>query len=207
MAISSPKTIGLLAGTFDPVHLGHVGLAKSALHDGLLDEIWFVLDPKVLNVPSERKNAVASFDDRSNMLEIGLARERGMSVYRGPFSGDPHTPRMFSQLISQFSGVNFVFVLGADTFARVAAWDNIEPVVHTTTFMIGSRAELPSTMQEGVKQQLGPAGVDLKVKWFDFDGFRDYSSTEIRSKLIRAESPVGLDSGVHEYIKQHRLYL
>jgi nicotinate-nucleotide adenylyltransferase len=200
------KSVGLLAGTFDPVHVGHIALADSALQGARLDEVWFVADPKVNNIASEQKRPAASYEARIKMLETAVADYPHFKVYDGVLASSAHTSQMFLDLISFHPENGFTFVLGADTFERMTSWQDIESVVQNATFAAGIRAHLRDGLLTKVRSDLGSVASDLSVTWLNFDGFKHVSSTRVRMELSRTGRSADLDPEVLAYIKDNYLY-
>lgn len=206
MTAGPKKSVGLLAGTFDPVHVGHIALAESALLGGGLDEVWFVADPKQNNIASEQKRPSASHAARIEMLEVALAHDPHLKVYDGELADSAHTSQMFLDLIAAYDDRVFAFVLGADTFERMSSWQDIESVVQKATFVTGIRTHLRDSLLTKVRNELGSAAGDLEVTWLDFEGFKHVSSTRVRADLIRTGQSADLNPLVMAYIKDNDLY-
>src|SRR5436309_435232 len=103
------RTIGLFTGTFDPVHLGHVELARAAMVAGELDEVWLLVNP----APAHKAN-VLSYIHRFAMAEMAVRDEAGMRVIGGAEGELPHTMAGFRTLMGRYAGERFVFIGGTD---------------------------------------------------------------------------------------------
>jgi nicotinate-nucleotide adenylyltransferase len=198
------RRVGLLAGTFDPVHLGHVALAKAAMDQGGLDEVWLVVNPQAIKQDST-KVGLAVFEHRLAMARLATAAPR-LGVYEGELLMRPHTWSTFEELAKR-DGVDPVFVLGLDALLRIDRWDDVESVVAKATFMVAHRGTLNDGSLSELRQRLGALGKELKVRKFEFEGFDGVSSSQIKASLRKGERPAGLDPRVLEHILAERLYV
>lgn len=186
------KRIGLLTGTFDPIHLGHVAMARAAMVAGRLDEVWVLVNPDPVH-----KQGVASFPDRVAMVKATLVGEdhilcddaRGLSVPR-------HDWPAFLAMMSEHSGHEFVFIVGAEVLASLAGWTVPERVAAEAQFLVvqrpGKSAELP-------------AGV--RADWFAVAEYAEVTSGGVREDLLLGAVPAGLHPAALGYIRAHHLYL
>ncbi|MDB5179023.1 MAG: nicotinic acid mononucleotide adenylyltransferase [Patescibacteria group bacterium] len=190
--------IGLLTGTFDPVHLGHVALARAAMRECDLAEVWLLV-----NVASAHKAGVTAYEHRRAMAELAVAGEPGLRVedYRGL-----HTMAGFAQLMARYPDERFVFIVGMDTIGRLDSWEGFEFVVRNTSFAVAQR---PGTGDElaALRGRLGDElGTMLDARVFTFADHTEASSRQAREALRRGEQSVELDERVREYVRQQGLY-
>jgi nicotinate-nucleotide adenylyltransferase len=193
--------IGLLTGTFDPVHLGHLEMSKAAMKQCGLNEVWLLVNPD-----PGHKTSVTSLDDRMAMVRLAVAGQPSIRLYTGDLAEEPHTQVTFRQLTQAYPGTSFLFIVGMDTLARLDSWDDPGRVVEHSVFAVAHRPGTPVQELDALRQRLGTLGDRLKVQLFDFDDHGLASSTDIRRQLRAGERPDALDSRVLGYIVDHNLY-
>jgi nicotinate-nucleotide adenylyltransferase len=120
--------IGILGGSFDPPHLGHLILAEVARDDLDLDRILFVPagDP-----PHKQHEAKTPVTQRLTMLERALNGHPGFSISRVDIDrpGPHYTVDMLRLLAQQFPGAELVFLMGGDSFGDLLKWHQPAQVV------------------------------------------------------------------------------
>jgi nicotinate-nucleotide adenylyltransferase len=192
---------GVLTGTFDPIHLGHIALAEGAISQFDLDFvlIW-------VNAGAEHKSGVTAFGDRLAMARLAVAGHDRLRVYEGHAVLRPHVMSSFSSLERDYHGTQLVYLLGADTFATIDRWDELESVVKQATFGVARRPGAGTDAISQMRARLGELGEDLKAQTFDLAGHTQASSRKIREDIRAGRQPESLDPKVYDYIKAHNLY-
>lgn len=197
----SGSKIGLLPGTFDPVHQGHVELATAARRALGLDEVWFLV-----NAQPWHKAGVSSYEHRLAMVKLAVSGQPGLLVYEGPLWNRPQTIAMFLELMRQAPVAEFVVVVGMDNLARLDTWKDWQSVVANTTYAAAHRFGTGDAELEALRRRLGPLGRELKVQLFDFKDYGTVSSTGIRRELAAGRQPQALPPLVYDYIVEQGLY-
>ena len=206
------KPVGFLGGTFDPVHNGHLWLAREALGRLGLERIVFL----PAGHPYQRgRETYASAAQRLDMLKLALPAESTFGIdarelYR---SGPTYTFDTLQQLRSELgSGGAFIWLMGADIFARLDTWHRWRELFGLTHFAVFRRAgaaafeAVASAPLRSVVAAARPEAATGKV-WFMDVLPPDISSTGIRDRLWRAEPVRGMvPDSVADYIQQHQLY-
>jgi nicotinate-nucleotide adenylyltransferase len=193
--------IGLLTGTFDPIHLGHVALAQAAMRACALDEVWFLV-----NADPAHKLSATPYSDRLAMVELAIAGQVGLQVYLGPQAEAPHVISTFEAIESEYPGSSVVYILGADTFARLDRWQDVQSVVTNASYAVAFRLGTPRHAIADLKLRLGELAGRLHISQFEFDDHGLASSTDIRRKVRAGERSLALDPRVQDYIASHQLY-
>jgi nicotinate-nucleotide adenylyltransferase len=194
------RTIGLLTGTFDPVHLGHVELARAAMAAGELDEVWFLVNPA-----SAHKANVLSYVHRFAMMEMAVRDEAGMRVVGGAEGALPHTMAGFRALMGRYPGERFVFIGGMDALDGLDRWDDVGAVVRGAAFLVARRAGSASVV-DGLRARLGELGRELDVREFELARHGEASSKLVREAVRAGERPETLDPRVYAYIWAQGFY-
>jgi nicotinate-nucleotide adenylyltransferase len=210
--------IGILGGTFDPVHQGHLALATAARECFALDSVLFI---PAASPPHKLGAPLAPFADRVAMLRLALSGTEGfvISEMERDRPGPSYSIDTLKELRQQLGEeVRLFFCIGMDAFAEITSWKNYAELFHYAGFVVVERpdsggmaladfiaAELPHFRQGGERA------------WAEADGpGRIYalampgvpvSSTLVRERAARGESLAGLVPGeVAGYIARHGLY-
>jgi nicotinate-nucleotide adenylyltransferase len=193
--------VGLLTGTFDPIHLGHVALARGARDKFDLDEVVFWV-----NAEAGHKVGVTPYKDRVAMVRLALVGEKHLRSYDGELAKRPHVISSFMALAQEFAPHELAYIVGADTFETIDRWDFVESVVRSGTFLIAKRPGAAESVVADVKTRLGELGRYLKAESFEFAGYTQASSRKIREEVARGGRPEALEPSVYDYIVTHDLY-
>ena len=181
--------IGIYGGTFNPVHHGHLILARQALEEFKLDRLIFV---PAAESPFKIQNHSAPAGDRLAMLRLAIAGEDRFSVdpleiERGGISYSIDTVKMFC---SRDPEAEFFFLVGEDNADRLTEWHRFEELKKLVCFVVLSRSEDFESSEYPVVQR--------RI---------EISSTEIRNRVAKQESITYLvPESVKRYIEQHQLY-
>ena len=148
--------IGLFGGTFDPIHLGHLALARASIERFQLGKIYFV----PASMPPHKHQPVATFFDRYAMVVLATAGEKKFipSLLEAPAQAAKSPVRSKGQESGySVSGVNYsidtvrrlkkllkasdrlFFLIGIDAFSEIATWHKAEELFHECEFIVASR--------------------------------------------------------------------
>jgi nicotinate-nucleotide adenylyltransferase len=181
--------IGIYGGTFNPVHHGHLILARQALEEFKLDRLVFV---PAAESPFKIQNHSAPACDRLAMLRLAIASEDRFSVDpleidRGGISYSIDTVKVFR---NRDPGAELFFLVGEDNADRLTEWQRFEELKKLVCFVVLSRSEDFQSPEYPV--------VHRRI---------EISSTEIRNRVANQESITYLvPESVKHYIEQHQLY-
>lgn len=116
-----PKRLGIMGGTFDPVHLGHLRTAEEACETLKLDSILFVPASEPPHKPGE---VVLSFEHRRRMLELAIAGNSRfvLSDVERKLPGKSYTVNTLRKLHEEFPGAELFFLVGMDAFLDMDCW-------------------------------------------------------------------------------------
>ncbi len=160
------EKIGLLGGAFDPVHLGHLAVARAVLQELRLDKVWFL--------PSgchRFKQQVADFDRRKRWLEQAVAGQPNFVVqdFDKGDGGVCYTADLLEKLPQK--NREYFFVVGEDNVAGLSSWHRFDYLLANVRFVVVSR--------KGAKAWQGLDYAD-KLEFVQMD-FVDVSSSQIRA--------------------------
>ncbi len=185
--------LGLFGGTFDPIHNGHLAVARAARERYQLDAVWLIPN----RLPPHKEAATgANYEERLRMVELACAGEAGLRASDiENQEGKSYTIQTLRRLRIQLGeDCEFFFIIGADAFAEVGLWFEVEEVFRMTEFIVVSRPGFDYPVPEGARVHRLD-GLELPV-----------SSTEVRAQLRRGERAVELPIAVQRYIEGNGLY-
>jgi len=208
-------TLGVLGGTFDPIHLGHVAAGLAAQQALSLASI--VLVPS--RIPPHRIDPVtASGDQRLAMAQLAAAEHPGWSASRIEIDreGPSYTFDTLVELQKSAVETQIFFIIGADAFAEIATWSRYPALLDLAHFVVVSR---PGITLDSLRERVPSAFSHRPSAFGDQPSATtrvilveantpDVSSTDIRRRARAGESLAGLvPESVATYIHTHRLYL
>ena len=185
------KKIGLLGGTFDPPHMGHLIIVEYVRDTLELDEIWFIPTYE----PPHKQASAISVSHRQHMLELATADHEHfkMNTIELERMGKSYTMDTVSTLVEQYPSYEFYFLIGADMVAYLPKWYQIEELVKLVKFV-------------GVKRSGYTLETAFPVQIIDVPAI-DISSTFIRERAAAGKSIRYLvPKDVYSFIKEHGLY-
>ncbi len=188
--------IGLLGGTFNPIHTGHLILAQEAWHQLELDKVIFI--PTFIS-PFKKEEKMVSLADRLNMIRLSLGSDDRFEVStfeldKGKISYSVDTVRHFKEVYPGFEHELF-FITGADSAESISMWQDIDQILELSTFVIATRPGWgeDSAYEGRVKRMVIP-NVEI-------------SSTDVRCR-VQKKDPIDflVQSEVVKYIRNKGLY-
>lgn len=196
--------IGILGGTFNPIHNGHIQMAKYSHDAAKLDKV--ILMPTFVPPHKESANLV-SCEHRFNMCRLASAElpYAEVSDFEIKLEGKSYTYRTLELLKSQNKNDEFFFIVGADMFLSMQNWKNPEIIFELATVIAIPRdkdsVSQLSNHYENVLKKMGAKAIVLK------DSVLTVSSTYIRDNIDNQSALQSLiDSRVYNYIKENNLY-
>lgn len=197
--------IGIFGGTFDPVHNGHVALAKCAIEQVPLDKL-IVVPAKIQ--PFKVDKEVTSGNHRIKMLELAFqdVLKTKISSYEIEKTGISYTTDTLDYFQSQYPNDALYFIMGTDAFLRILDWKNSKKMLKRYTFVVGCR---PGYRENDVFEVTDKVRKTYQTKLiFLNNDLVKQASTQIRNL---AENRINLSTNVPqkvaEYIVAERLYL
>ena len=190
----SRTRVGVLGGTFDPFHNGHLGIARFLRESDIVDVVMVV----PANDPWQ-KRCVASADQRLEMARLGVANLEGIEVsdidiVRG---GPTYTVDTLSDIVALHRNADISFVVGSDAAAGLPSWHRADELRVKATFIVVTRP--------------GARPPQLDVQGYDLNLLNippvDVSSSAIRELVSKGSALTGMvPNAVAEYIMAQGLY-
>lgn len=198
--------IGILGGTFDPIHNGHLLLAKQAYEEYHMDQIWFM--PSA-NPPHKQDRPVTDFQIRSEMVQLAI-REYPDFVYSDfeiHRTGKSYTAQTLALLNQQYPWHDFYFIIGADSLFQLECWYHPEQVFALTTLFVAER-ECKEEEFHTIEEKINELRQRYQAKIYRLH----CKEMNVSSEELRQIASQGADLGglvpapVIEYIHAHQLY-
>ena len=187
--------IGIMGGTFDPIHNGHLMLGKTAYEKFGLDQIWFMPNG---NPPHKEQASIGSdIETRIRMVELAIAPhpEFVLELYESDPSKVSCSYQTLEHFQTQYPEDELYFIVGADSLFAIETWVKPERIFPTCTFLAAYRDEIDTAeeMQTRIEILATP--------------LMDVSSHELRQRIQEQESIRSyVPSDVADYIEEHCLY-
>ncbi|GGM31046.1 nicotinate-nucleotide adenylyltransferase [Paraliobacillus quinghaiensis] len=185
------KKVGILGGTFDPPHIGHLMIAEE-VHDQLkLDEVWFIPSYE----PPHKEAGGTDIQNRIAMVEAAIEDNDHftLSTIEVDRAGKSYTFDTIKLLNEKYQDIKFYFIIGADMVEYLPKWYRIEELIKLIQFV-------------GVKRPMHNLKTDFPVCEIDIP-VMDISSTMIRERIKNGKSiKYFVPSKVLQIIKEHQLY-
>lgn len=199
----SKLKIGLLGGTFNPPHLGHLYIAEKLYEEFSLDKVYFI---PVGDPPHKTDKYIASATDRIKMLQIMLSDYHDFEVLTLETEriGYTYTVDTLTQLSKIYDNVSFYYIIGSDTLFNLKTWKNFEVVFKLTSFLCIARPG--NTIDEILNEiKFLKREYSATIYLSNYSG-PEISSTQIREALETNNNSNLLDKNVMEYIIKNNVF-
>lgn len=186
--------VGLLGGTFDPIHYGHLNLAFEMLEKVSLDEIWMC--PTWTN-PHKVIGQASSAADRLEMVRLAIEdipqfKVIDNEVRRG---GVSYTVETLRELRAEHPQIKFFLILGEDAATNFFKWKDPQEILSLCDVLVGSRTAAKAGVPDSLK------------KGYIATRLLDISATEVRSRVNKSLYISHLVPGkVVDFISRNQLY-
>lgn len=195
------KRIGIYAGTFDPIHNGHVAFAEKALAQGL-DKVFFLVEPR-----PRRKQGVRALEHRLAMANIVASSNPKLGVIS--LEQARFTPRQtLPPLIARFKGHKLVFLFGDDVIKHMvdnlADWPNVDELANNASLLIAARHHQQDELIFGLKN-LEQFGLNFDFEFIEPDA-QTINSSSIRQSLKSKKTSLNIPLEVANYAVNNGLY-
>tara|TARA_B100001248_G_scaffold4766_1_gene3425 strand:- start:215 stop:799 length:585 start_codon:yes stop_codon:yes gene_type:complete len=190
------EKIGLFFGTFDPIHNGHLRIAKYITEEKLAHKVWLVVTPEN---PIKLRSKISSFNHRFNMAKIATEKYDNImpSDLEVNLKKPNYTIDTLEYISNKLKDIEFSLIIGEDNYKIFDTWKDYEKILSNYKIFIyprkGTLKENPHIINENAMYIGGPR-IDL-------------SSTNIRNIVSKNSDPKNLiSSKVMEYINNNKLY-
>lgn len=201
-AKGKPGRIGIYAGSFDPIHNGHLAFAQAALRSGLA-KVMFLVEPQPW-----RKQGVRALEHRIAMVQLAIADNPKLGIViteRAKVTVHETLPA----LRTRFKGYELVLLFGDDVVSymaeHIAAWPHIEDLANSASLIIASRKLAQPVVAKQLAFLKREYGLPFRYDFADPD-MPDVSSSGIRSAINKGQPVESLPPAVANYIREQRLY-
>jgi len=188
------KKIGILGGSFDPIHFGHLLMAQSAKESLKLDKVLFI--PTFCS-PFKGGHQLPCSKDRLAMVKAAIKGNDGFSIYTGELrrEGVSYTIDTLKELTKRYPQSKFYLLMGADNLKSFHRWKDAPGILKLATLVVLNRPGFDkSTPKRYPHQKINMPAVDI-------------SSSDIRQRLRTRKSIWYLTpKNVIRYISRHKLY-
>lgn len=185
--------LGLYGGTFDPIHLGHIAVAREAVRAFSLDRLLIIPNHRP---PHKQGGASASYEDRLEMARLACRDESKLEasdLERN--TGRSYTIETLLKLESLVpESLPPYFVIGADAYADVPSWHRWREVLPRLIFIVVTRPGHQITPVDGARAHVLDT-LSLEI-----------SSSNVRKALAAGKASPYLDPAVLDYIRSRGLY-
>lgn len=198
------KKIGIIGGTFNPIHIGHLSLAERVMDDCCLDEIWLIptgcsyMKQNTEVLPGEERLMMTQLategNSRLKCLDIEVKR-----------SGYTYSYETLEQLVKEYPDYEFYFIFGADCLFAIENWKFPERIFENCTVIAAARnGSSLSGMEDKIKEL--NTKFHAKIVLYSFLNL-EISSTELRERIRLGKSVKYLiPDKTLEYITKHGFY-
>lgn len=198
------RRIGIMGGTFNPIHYAHLLLAESAREQFQLDRVIFI--PTGFPYMKDTTN-LPSGELRYQLVKLAIKDNPYFTCSRIEIDrpGNTYTADTLRELHKMYPGDHLYFIMGADSVMDLDRWDRVEEVVHNTTILAAVRYRVDvEALNERKKELTERFHADIELLEY---GRMDISSTNIRARLAKGLSVrYLLPDECIEFIRTHSFY-
>lgn len=193
----TPLRVGLLFGSFNPIHIGHLFMGEMALESGHVDEVWFVISP---NSPYKMSLGIlAAPDDRFAMAVRATAYNEKFVVDTTEFDldGPSYTYITLGKLKEKYDH-DFFMICGTDVYVDIPNWHGGKEVIELTKFLVYPRNTTTNYTPESMAD---------KTVFLNGVPSLEISSSFLREQIKKDKTTKHLlPDYVQQYIKENNLY-
>jgi nicotinate-nucleotide adenylyltransferase len=189
--------IGLFGGVFDPVHMGHISIARSFLNSNVVQELIVLPSPVP---PHKDASDITSFHHRLEMLKFAFKSIENIRIsdLENRLPSPSYTLQTISYLQNNNPGALFYLCIGQDSLESFTSWHQYKSILDRITLIV---AERPGYNKKDIPEELMEKSI-----------FTDHKPVKVSSTKIRKLAGYNLNfegdlpDSVLEYIEKHNLY-
>lgn len=199
------KKIGIMGGTFDPIHMGHLILGEKAYEQLGLDKVWFMPSGN----PPHKKNRAgcASDEQRVEMVKRAIADNPhfGLSLIEMHEEGYTYTYRTLETLKAQNPDTDYYFIIGADSLYNLETWKEPQRICQACTLVVATRNHTPI---DALNQEMARLSKTLDGEFLRLDTMNIDVSSQLLRKWLREQKSLKyyVPNEVIRYIEEHHIY-
>lgn len=202
------KKIGILGGTFNPIHNTHIEMAKAALSSQDLSEVW-MMPAKI--PPNKLGMAITEDFHRYNMVKLAL--ENADNIYPSDFEmlrdGISYTSDTLIELRKYYQNVEFYLIIGGDSVLYLEDWHKPQDIFDNAVILYVSRVgDASRKCKHHIQNVLKTTFKNVRMQEIPFE-ITSVSSTEIRRLIaegIEDSKQLNINEQVMDYILKNGLY-
>lgn len=198
------KKTGIFGGSFDPIHQGHINIAKCAYDEFALDEVWFI---PAGHSPNKDERGMTSAEMRADMVALAIAPYPYFKLSRMEIEAEQtsYTYLTLTKLKDQYPDYELYFIMGADSLDYFERWRHPEIICEKATILAAVRDDMDiAEIEEKIAalQNLFPAEI-YPIK----GGRTEVSSTSLRQMIQNGQMDKGMiPEAVAAYIIENDIY-
>lgn len=196
------RRLGILGGTFDPPHYGHLVIAETARVQLDLDRVLFV---PAAQPPHKSGQRISSAHHRAAMVAVAIADNPAFELSRVDLDrpGPNYTARMLELVREKAPGAELFFLIGGDSLSEMHSWYDPAGIVAQARLAVMRRRDHEVDLE---RMERAVPGIGGRVHWLDAP-LLDVSSTDLRRR-VRAGLPIRylVPPAVEDYVREHQLH-
>lgn len=196
---------GIMGGTFDPIHIGHLLLGEFAYENFNLDEIWFLPNGNPPHKTTDESGV--SLEDRIEMVRLAIEEIPyfQLNLYETESNRHSYTYKTMKALHKMHPDHEFFFILGADSLFSIEQWKNFREIFPSCTILAAMRDDKDAlSMKEQIRYLHETYGADIRLLQAPLV---EISSTTIRKRVKKGLSiRYMVPEAVSTYIQKNALY-
>lgn len=190
--------VGIFAGSFDPIHKGHIDLALTSLKQAKLNKVYFLAEAKPRSKPG-----VTHLAHRVAMIRQALKPHPGLELLELP-DKQFLVAKTLPRLRHKFKKDELFVIVGSDVLGHISEWPLIETLFRYAGLIVGFKN---STSKTQIKKMINNLTVKPLSVFIIDNTNSSLSSRKIRQAIRTNQKPAGITASTHDYIKKHWLYV
>lgn len=182
--------IAVYSGSFNPIHNGHIAIARAALSEGY-DEVWILVSPQN---PHKSEEELWPFEERMKMVQLCLANEEHIRVSdcENMLPRPSYTINTLEYLREQYPEHQFRLLIGSDNLQKFHLWKDYQKITDSFGLIVYPRASgtsKPSEIQPNIQFIEAPllsiSATEIKKLLFENQSIHGLVSTEVEKYLLQ----------------------
>lgn len=199
------RRIGIMGGTFDPIHVGHLILGEKAYEQLDLEKVWFM--PSGNPPHKQNRKGRATDGQRADMVKLAISGNPhfALSLIEMNEEGYTYTYRTLETLQREHPDTEYFFIIGADSLYTFPSWMEPERICRACTLVAAVRDHVPT---EALDEQIRKLSRQFQGRFLKLDTL----NIDISSELVRQWAKEGkslkyyVPDQVIRYIREHGIY-